>query len=56
MRESPTSEAVVLTFLPSEVVSSKAVPKLNWVLDDLKVEEVSIPILPPGRFLLVALG
>ena len=49
-------EAVVLTSVPSPVVSRKGTPNSNWMEVDLKVEEVSIPTVFPPRFLFVAVG
>ena len=52
----PFRVAVVLTSVPSPVVSTKGTPNSNWMDVDLKVEEVSIPTVSPARFLFVAVG
>ena len=56
VRVLPVSVAVVRTLVPSLVSSTNDSPKWKSIEEDLKVEEVSMPILPPARFLLVALG
>ena len=52
----PLRLAVVLTSVPSPVVSTKGTPNSNWMEVDLKVEEVSMPTVSPPRFLFVAVG
>ena len=47
---------VVLTSVPSPVVSTKGTPNSKAMDVDLKVEEVSMPTLFPPKFLFVAVG
>ena len=56
IKEFPLRVAVVLTSVPSPVVSSKGTPNSNSMEVDLNVDEVSIPTLFPPRFLFVAVG
>ena len=56
IRLSPFKVAVVLTSVPSPVVSRKGTPNSNSMEVDLKVDEVSIPTLFPPKFLFVAVG
>ena len=56
IRLSPLRVAVVLTSVPSPVVSRKGTPNSNWMEVDLKVDEVSMPTVSPPRFLFVAVG
>ena len=52
----PVKVAVVLTSVPSPVVSRKGTPNSNWMEVDLKVEAVSMPTVSPPKFLFVAVG
>ena len=52
----PLRVAVVLTLVPSPVVSSKGTPNSKSMEVDLKVDEVSIPTVSPPKFLFVAVG